>query len=473
MLSKAEEEKKSESKESICANHSQGSATKSRELESKQMDSCKISKNNNKQRNNKNKKNKKNSNNSSNKIKKNVNNKENPIENCFNSNKFDQYDIVEIQSLKSKCEWNGLLAQVLSYDNKTKRYAIQLQSDRNDKKTVTKALLLMKNLKLIYPISILKYQLSKNSKTHLNGVQCFICDKVLRNVCDVKHCMQCFVIYYCSDKCREKHCDMQFIMSRKIMGLQSKDWNPNAISDAKNLVNDANTRRFDLHTNTCNLYKHILVRNAIELNNIHSKFRFNIFNYLHRTIIRQRSFDDYTLLSSKIDENFKKYYFQSQKIPLIKSWQEYYQYYQLPMHHDISIRASDHLTIYHILVNYLKLKPIYNDPNTAPANASRMTGIKNDDNDHESKLIVIHLVGIENDAEILTQEHWIELLRLLPGYSFYIMFFGKQMNIPKKLYLQWGKKIQLFEKNKVVKGGNMFYKNNNKRYDHDDVYFLF
>ena len=143
--------------------------------------------------------------------------------------------------------------------------------------------------------------------------------------------------------------------------------------------------------------------------------------------------------------------------PIIKNWQDYYKYHKLSMNDEICITSTYHMTMYHILINYLKLKPL----------SSMLIANKKMDSISckriiDNNTILIHLVGCVFQKEFATSQYWNELLYLLPGYDFHIMLFGNDMKIPQKQCEYLAKQSQISEAQKQT--NQSFYLNQNKRY---------
>lgn len=105
---------------------------------------------------------------------------------------FDEGDVVELQGLAKKADWNGQFAKVIKYVPDKQRYHVATTVDRLDSK-LKSALLKGENLKLIYAI-----------KENSIKKQCIVCNKIME-ISKILDCQFCRSIFYCSTKCRKQH----------------------------------------------------------------------------------------------------------------------------------------------------------------------------------------------------------------------------------------------------------------------------
>ena len=237
---------------------------------------------------------------------------------------------------------------------------------------------------------------------------------------------------------------------------------------------------------------------SYELEKIHCLFKFNVLDCEFHKYITYRSFNGpeyfklrYSPLLDAIDNKIQLQYDRLsakmrqkvndskltqkesdylnetfQLVPVMKNWQDYYKFHKLPMNDEICITSANHMTIYHILVNYLKLQP----------SPSLCVGKNSDDNGKKimnDNVILIHLVGCTRFKEFSSLDFWSELLHILPGYDFHIMLFGDELNIDKQQCVQLTKQHEMIVKTKPFAGNQSFYLNQNKRYSVVTPIFLY
>ncbi|ETO08828.1 hypothetical protein RFI_28558, partial [Reticulomyxa filosa] len=191
---------------------------------------------------------------------------------------------------------------------------------------------------------------------------CINCKEKIKNKNNLETCKKCYSPLCCSKECLKKHIDVSHNVE------YCNNYLKEMIIQYKQIILLNSFWKFDIINNNDN-------GDDIEINKL-------IFE----------------ICPSKFEEQYKK----NININILHNWKDLYNYYKLELNNPISRNINIIMTIYYILIKYLKIIPNFNNNND----------------------IIIHLIGIDSiEINAIINHTFHILLYLLPGYNFYIIGF--------------------------------------------------